>query len=97
MPITASTLIPLARLIVHPVAPDRCCRPKHYNAPCFADLLLDDGCDILAGPDVAVPPHGPAMLLQRHGNRFGARAIFPGVADKAVAHGVTGPGRVSRM
>jgi hypothetical protein len=37
------------------------------------------------------------MRLERPRERFGARAIHPGVADEDVVHGVTGPGRVSLL
>src|ERR1035438_2294020 len=49
------------------------------------------------GKGGAVPPHGPAMLLQRLGNGFGARAIFASVTDEDVAHRMAGPGRVSLL
>jgi len=90
-------LIPLARLVVDPVPADRDCRPQHHDAARLADLLFDDQGNILAGPDVAVPPNGPAVGFERLGDGFGARTIFAGVADEDVAHRMNGPGRGSLL
>src|SRR5271166_804683 len=81
-----SSIIALRRFLYHPVALDRGCRPEHQHALGFVDLLLDDPAELLACRDHPVPPHGPAVRLQRLRDGLGARAILSGVADEDVAH-----------
>ncbi len=70
----------------HPTRSRRRGRPDHDDGLGCLDLVADQLVELLAGRDRRVPPHRPALRLQRGDKRRDARLVRPRIGNEDVGH-----------
>ena len=77
----------IARLAAHPARFHRVRGPDHDQGPGGFQLARDQRVEFLARGDVGIPPHRPALRLQRRHQRRHPVAIVAGVGNEDVSQG----------
>lgn len=73
-------------LATHPSGPDRVLRPDDEHSRGASQLFGDLAVELLAGRDVRVPPHGPALALERGNQSGNASLVVARIGDEDVGH-----------